>query len=272
MKKKIRWDNIIALLLIIICFIGLCTSFYKIFIWKNDNDSINEQLENINEMVEIEEVVNNDNVEIIEEETVNAANPYWDYVNMSMIHVDFSELKANNSDVIGWIQVNGTNVNYPFVQTNDNKFYLKHSFDKSYNTGGWIFLDYRNNSNLEDKNNILYGHRRQNLTMFGSLKGIINNGWLNDTNNFVIKISNEKENSLWQVFSIYHIKTTSDYLKVNFDSDEDFLEFSDMLIERSLYNFNTKLTKDSKILTLSTCYNDEERMAIHAKLIKKESR
>ena len=66
--------------------------------------------------------------------------------NMNM-NTFMKELKKINNDVRGWIQVNGTNINYPFVQTNNNDFYLKHSFDKSYNSSGWIFLDYRNNIN-----------------------------------------------------------------------------------------------------------------------------
>ena len=73
---------------------------------------------------------------------------------MNLIDVDFTELKKVNSDVKGWIQVNGTNINYPFVQTKDTKFYLNHSFDKKYNDAGWVFLDYRNNIDLSNKNNI----------------------------------------------------------------------------------------------------------------------
>ena len=55
---------------------------------------------------------------------------------MNLINVDFNELKKINSNTKGWIQVNGTNINYPFVQAKDNKFYLTHSFDKSYNSAG----------------------------------------------------------------------------------------------------------------------------------------
>ena len=74
---------------------------------------------------------------------------------MNMLNVDFSELKKINNNVKGWVQVNGTNINYPFVQANDNKYYLTHSFDKSWNSAGWLFLDYRNNIN---NNKILNHH------------------------------------------------------------------------------------------------------------------
>ena len=94
---------------------------------------------------------------------------------MNLINVDFQELKSTNNQTVGWIQVNGTNINYPFVQANDNKYYLTHSFDKSHNTSGWVFLDYRNNIQTLDKNTILYAHGRIDKTMFGTLKNILNN-------------------------------------------------------------------------------------------------
>ena len=52
---------------------------------------------------------------------------------MNLINVDFEELKNTNPDTLGWIQVNGTNINYPFVQTNNNDYYLNHSYNKKYN-------------------------------------------------------------------------------------------------------------------------------------------
>ena len=106
--------------------------------------------------------------------------------------------------------------------------------------------------------------------MFGTLRKVLNNGWLNNTNNHVIKISTEKENSLWQVFSVYHIPTTSDYLKTDFSDDTAYQNFLDMIKNRSSYNFNTNVTSADNILTLSTCYSNSDKMVVHAKLIKKE--
>lgn len=190
---------------------------------------------------------------------------------MNLINVNFEKLKNINSDVKGWIVVNGTNINYPFVQHNDNKYYLSHSFDKSYNSSGWVFLDYRNNlSTFNDKNIILYAHAMRNNTMFGSLETILTNGWLNNPDNYIIKLSTENENTLWQVFSIYHIEKTSDYIRTNFNDSNDFENFANMLLNRSFYDFNTNVSKDDKLLTLSTCYNSSERVVLHAKLIKRQ--
>ena len=191
---------------------------------------------------------------------------------MKLIDVDFSELKQENSDTVGWIQVNGTNINYPFVQASDNKFYLTHSFYKNKNSAGWVFLDYRNNISELDKNTIIYAHGRKNNTMFGSLNKILDGKWVKDTNNFVVKLSTETENTLWQVFSVYHIPTTSDYIQTSFSTDEEFLKFINMLKDRSMYDFNTTVSSEDKILTLSTCHNDTEKMVLHAKLIKRETK
>ena len=120
-----------------------------------------------------------------------------------------------------------------------------------------------NHLNELDKNTIIYAHGRLNGTMFGSLKNIFNSDWFNDINNHVVKLSTPTENTLWQVFSVYHIPTTSDYLQVKFSNDTDFLDFINMLKSRSQYDFNVEFSAEDKILTLSTCYNDEERAREH---------
>lgn len=237
--------------------------------WLLDNHNTNKQNENIKKIRSVREIADNKNTEIIKQEEIDQDNPYWDYIKMNMIDVDYDKLKQENLDYVGWIQVNGTNVNYPFVQTIDNEYYLKHSFNKSSNKAGWLFLDYRNNSQELDKHSIIYGHGRVDEAMFGSLKNILNDGWIDNKDNYVIKLSTKNENTLWQIFSVYHIDTTSDYLQTTFMDDTEFINFSKMLIDRSANDFKTKVNKDDKILTLSTCYNKKEKLVVHAKLIKK---
>jgi sortase B len=272
-KLKPKWKNIILLIIILVCIITLFISTKDIIKWMIDSNKTEEQIEKITEMVEIEEVEESENTEIIEQkEEPPKENPYWDYIKMNMINVNFNDLKQKNPDTKGWIQVNGTNINYPFVQTNNNEFYLNHTFNKTYNSAGWVFLDYRNNIKELSKNTIIYAHGRLDTTMFGSLKNILSSGWLNNTTNYVVKLSTEIENTLWQVFSIYHIPTTNDYIKVNFSSTNEFTKWSKMLLKRSAHNFNTTINENDKVLTLSTCFNDKEKVVLHAKLIKKETR
>ena len=272
-ESKFSVKKCIALCLLLILLGTFIYSGIKVVFWKIDSDKTYEQIEIINENVEIVEMEDSEKTEIVNPpKEENSVNPYWDYIKMKLINVDFSNLLQINSDTKGWLQVNGTNINYPFVQTIDNDYYLKRDFNKKKNSAGWVYLDYRNDINNLDKNTIIYAHGRLNGTMFGSLKNIFNSDWYDDINNHVIKLSTENENTLWQVFSVYHIPTTSDYLKINFSSDEEFLDFINMLKSRSQYNFNVEFNENDKILTLSTCYNDSERVVLHAKLIKKESR
>lgn len=271
-KIKLKWKNIILILIFLILFITLNISIYNIIKWKLDSNKTNEEINTIQENTNIEEVKDNKGTEIIKQaKKIPKENPYWDYIKMNMIDVNFDNLKKINNDVVGWIKVNGTNINYPFVQSKDNKYYLTHSFSKSYNNAGLVFLDYRNN-NINNRNTIIYAHGRTDKTMFGTLRKVLNNGWINNTNNYVIKISTEKENSLWQIFSIYHIPTTNDYLQTEFKDEREYQRFLNILKNRSNHNFNTSITSNNTILTLSTCYNDSEKMVVHAKLIKKQKK
>ena len=269
-KIKIKWKNVTILFIFLILLSTFTISIINIIKWKIDSNKTNDEITNIQENVDVEEVQDTENTEIIEQvEEVPEENPYWDYINIDMINVNFSDLKKTNPDVVGWLKVNGTNINYPFVQSSDNKYYLTHSFNKSYNAAGWVFLDYRNNG-TNNKNTIIYAHGRTDTPMFGTLRKVLNNGWLNNTDNFVIKISTETENSLWQIFSLYYIPTTSDYLQTDFSDNTEYQKFLDMLKNRSSHNFNTNVTSTDNILTLSTCYNNSDKMVVHAKLIKKE--
>lgn len=272
--KKMKKNIGVLCLLIIIIITSLITlgySTYQIILWGKDNNKIDTQMEEVEEIVEIKEVPDGEKVELVNP-TQNKKDPYWDYIKLNFIDVNFSELKSINYETVGWIQVLGTNVNYPFVQTVDNKFYLTHQLDKKYNTAGWVFMDYRNNAYDFNDNTIIYAHGRLNKTMFGSLRNVIKESWYKNKNNHIVKISTESENSLWQVFSTYKIKTTSDYLQIDFLTDDERLNFYNMLKDRSVYDYKVNVMPDDKIITLSTCHNDEEKIVLHAKLIKKEKK
>ncbi|MBQ6817185.1 MAG: class B sortase, partial [Bacilli bacterium] len=251
------YKKIIIGLIILVCIAALIVSGIDIITWKIDTNKTDKNIANVQEEVVVEVIQDTPETEIVEpveEVSVPENNPYWDYIKMNMINVDLTKLKEINSDTKGWLQVNGTNINYPFVQGSDNNFYLRHTFDKSYNRAGWVFLDYRNKLNEEEKNTIIYAHARVDGVMFGSLKNILNNGWLNNTNNHIIKISTEKYNYLFQVFSIYSIPNESYYIQTDFKNEELHTEFLNTIVNRSVHNFNTEVNLNTKILTLSTCH------------------
>lgn len=261
-RKKLNVKNLCLLIFFLVMLIVFLFSLIKVIMWIIDNNNTNDIIKKVANTYEINEK-SYDNEVIINE---NEKNIYFDYMNLKFIDVDINKLKTFNPDTIGFIKVMGTNINYPFVQSTDNDYYLNRSYDKTYNNAGWIFLDYRNNE-FNDKNTIIYGHGRINGTMFGSLKDTLKSSWQNNKDNYIIKISTEKENSIWQIFSVYKIATTSDYLQTTF-SDNEFESFISLIKGRSSYNFETNVTNEDKVLTLSTCYNDNDKMVVHAKLIK----
>ena len=266
-KYKLKKKKKLPLLIFFISLFFIIISSFQIIKWTKDNKSTNKETNKITDNIKVKKT--NKDTKLIEQNTEIAnSNPYWDFIKMKLIDVDLNELKKQNNETVGWIQVKGTNINYPFVQHSDNSYYLSHDFSKNKNNAGWLFLDYRNNINQMNKNTIIYGHGRLDKTMFGSLKNIFKSDWLNDQNNYVIFISTEKENTMWQVFSTYRIKTTSDYLRINFQNDNDYQNFLDMITKRSEHNFNTPINTNDNILTLSTCYNNEKKVVLHAKLIK----
>ena len=270
-KRRIKWNVIFIFIMLIIFSRCIIISLFNIAKWIIESKKTNNQIDDLQTITEVHTIEDSENTEIIEN-NVPKDDQYWNYIKMNLIDVNFNELKQKNSDTVGWIQVKGTNINYPFVQTTNNEYYLNHAFDKTINDAGWVFMDYRNNSQDLDRNSILYAHSRLDSTMFGTLKNILSSNWINNTDNYVIKTSTENENGLWQVFSIYKIPETSDYLQTSFNNDKEFLDFANMLINRSDYNFNTSINEKDKIITLSTCYNDDSRVVLHAKLIKLEKK
>ena len=187
------------------------------------------------------------------------------------MNVDFGELLSKNSDTVGWIKVNNTNVNYPVVQTSDNAYYLKHDFNKKSNRSGWVYADYRDDFKYFGNNSIIYAHNTRTDTMFSTLTWCLKDSWYTNVDNHYIKVSTPTSNTVWKIFSIYMIKTEVYYLKTYFETEEEHQKFVDTIKGRSIYNFNEDISTEDKILTLSTCNNDgTKRIVIHAKMIKAE--
>ena len=243
MKKK----RILNIVIYLILFLVLICSGFKLYFWykdKKNNDETTEQLKN---NVKLEKIKN-------------------DNSNNEKYIVDFKKLKSENSDVVAYIKVNNTNIEYPIVKTSNNNFYLNHSFDKSKNSRGWIFADYKNKFDNTDKNIVIYGHNMRDGSMFGSLKNILDEEWYNNTENMNITFLTENGNYIYKVFSIYKIESEDYYIKTNFKNDADYEKFLNIIKNRSIKNFDINLNINDKIITLSTCANNNKyRVVLHAK-------
>ncbi len=244
MKRKIKVKNIILILFIVV-FLFSTTQIVLFLFDSHKNKKETKEL--------IQDVIN---IEIEEEKEV--------------FKIDFDKLLSINSDTVGWVRFNSDKVNNPIVHTSDNSYYLKRSFDKSYNQAGAIFMDYRNTS-FNDKNVVLFGHAMLDDTMFGSLQDIFKNGFFDTKENNYIQIYN-KDNELltYQIFSYYIIEKEEYYITTSFNSDSDFNKFIDTITRRSYKKFDVEVNTSDKILTLSTCSGTggtSKRKVVHAKRV-----
>ena len=274
-SKKLIFNKYFILL--IMCLSSLVFGGITLLNWHNEDTKSNHIMKKIIEKTNIEEetaFTANEIPEITGDEYgYKYGEDYWNYMKTTMMSVDFSELKKINPDTKGWLYVNNTNVNYPFVQGGDNSYYLDHSFDGTYNVAGWLFADYKSNLNKFEKNTVIYGHGRVEEVMFGSLNNTLDESWYTNKENQIIKLSTEKKNTLWQIVSIYTIPSESYYLTHTFENDESYQTFLNTMLSRSIYDFGVDLNTSDKLLTLSTCLDfNGNRIVVQAKLIKEQKR
>ncbi|MBR3324731.1 MAG: class B sortase [Clostridia bacterium] len=245
-KKKRKTKNIIIPTLLLIFISIMIFTGIKIFNWLKENKDSNDIIEDIQDSISID-----DNTDTVDK-----------------YNVDFDSLKQKNSDTISWLKVNGTSIEYPVVKTTNNDFYMTHSFDKSYNSAGWVFMDYKNKFDGTDNNMVIYAHNRRDGSLFGTLKNILTEEWQNNEENFIIPFITENEKAEYQVFSVYKIEKEYYYITTNFGADNEFQKFIDTIKSRSIKDFNVDVSTEDHILTLSTCAdNNKYRVVLHAKKI-----
>lgn len=244
-KEKKRRGVLITILEIFFILL-MIISGVMIVLWKIDNENNKKILEEIAKVVVIDETKPQDDKE--------------------RYKIDFEELKKINPDVIGWIKVNGVDVEFPVVQAKNNNYYITHSLDKSYNRAGWIFADYKNKFDGTDRNIIIYGHNRKDGSMFAPLKEVLKPEWYNNEDNRIILFVTENKKYSCEIFSIYKIENEEYYIQTEFN-DSSFKKFITTIKNRSIVDFNIDVNVENQILTLSTCDdNNDYRIVIHAKI------
>lgn len=275
--KEYKMDNFLKLLnfttlkyifiaVIISSILGYGINAYDIYQSSKVSTKISD---NITELLEEYEDYEQENAEVPEEEQTENPNngyvsPYYkDYAKV------ISVLKETNPETVGWLTVNNTTVNYPVVWTSNNSYYLNHDFNRNLNSLGWIFMDYRNNPYELQQNTVIYGHNVSKAKiMFGNLSAALSPNWYTKKSNQIITFNTENADMKWQIFSIYKILATNDYLYSEFDTQEAFLDFANRMKSRSIYDFGVEIHENDKMLTLSTCQNSgKNRLVIHAVLV-----
>lgn len=246
--RKQKKRRTIGLLFMIFFFTLIFISSINIISWLEDNKKNQKVINEISNKIIVDERKDIDDIE--------------------KYTVKFRDLKNENKDTVAWLRINGTQIDYPVVKSKDNSYYLTHSFDKTNNGVGWIFADYRNKFDGTDKNIIIYGHNRRDNTMFGTLKNTLEEKWYKIEENRKIHFITENENSIYEVFSIYKVESEDYYIQTDFEGNS-FKEFVQTIKNRSIKDFGIQVREDDKILTLSTCDNNNKyRVVVHSKKVK----
>ncbi|MEG0771555.1 MAG: class B sortase [Clostridia bacterium] len=249
---------------IIVLIFVFCTSSYFLLSWVIDNERNNNIQKDLEKIVATDEDLG----------VSGPADEPVDFYDLKFSTKKVSELKKLNSDTVGWIQMRGTFVDYPVVQSKDNDFYLRRDFYKKNNRAGWIFADNRDHFNPTDNHTIIYGHMRADKKMFGSLADCLNKSWYDDYSNHYIWLNTLTENYIYQVFSIYTTSPEDNYIQKFFNSKDEYGNFLNTLKSKNqiptLDSYG--ITNNDKIITLSTCYDGvKQRLVVHAKLVRIES-
>lgn len=184
------------------------------------------------------------------------------------IKAKLSNMKELYPNLYGWITIPGTVINYPIMQTDNNEYYLNHSYTGANLSAGSIFADYRcDTTPINNKNLIIYGHHMLNTSMFYSLDRYLEESFFNSNNTVYIYTLDGMYT--YKVFSVYEANKYSPYITTYFKNDSTFAEFARTIKGKSIHNNDAfNIDSNSKILTLSTCSNRtyEGRLAVHAVL------
>lgn len=229
--------KIIQNLIIIISLFSFCYFAYKLYGYKKEAN-IQKQLK--------DELIETVIINKLQEENFKKKLP---------IEVDFKTLKDKNKDIIAWIYSKDTPINYPVVQYKDNDYYLRRMLDGTYNQAGTIFVDCKNNNNFEDYNTIIYGHNMKNDTMFGTLTNYQCQEYFDEHKEIYLFMENK--NFKIQIFAGYTTSSESDIYKFpkTTATNEKLIKTA---IAKSTFKSDIKVSKDDKIVTLSTCSYDFE--------------
>ncbi len=250
-KSSNKLKKIVMLLLIIIfvCSIGyICSYIYNSNKNKKDNTNI------LNE-------VKIDSTQVTEEKSEKM--------------LKLEELQKENNEIIGWLEIEGTNINYPVLQGTDNEFYMKNNYKKEKSKNGSIFLDKSYNWDIPSSNLLLYGHNNKNGTMFQDLLKYENEDFYKEHTK--IKFTTNTEDSIYEIMSVFYSRVYYKseqnvfryYYFVNANNEQEYNDFVNNAKKSSIYDTGVTANYGDQLLTLSTCeYSQEDgRFVVVAKKI-----
>ncbi len=264
-ETKIRKRIIYILINCILVILTVISIMYIIdfFLLKKEANKESNLLNNIeinkNEIIQAE--FNENSIEKIETERM----------------IKLKTLQKENPDIIGWLEIENTNINYPVLQGTDNEYYMTHNYKKEKSKKGSIFLNKDYDWNIPSTNLLIYGHNLRNGTMFQELLKYEDEEFYKT--HPIIKfttVEDEEEYAIIAVFKsrVYYKSETNVfryYYFVNAKTEEEYNQFIENAKKASLYNIEETAKYGDKLITLSTCsyHTEDGRFAVVGRKIEK---
>ncbi len=184
------------------------------------------------------------------------------------LKMDFPRLAEINPDIVGWIKIEGTRINYPLLKGEDNDYYLKRAYNKTSSRLGSIFMDYRCAADFSDRHTIIYGHNMKNGAMFSGLLKYASQSYYDANRYFYIYTA---EGYLkYEIFSVYRGMSDDMSMRISFSSFEIYDQYVRDLTAATEIATNTFPTGSDRVVSLVTCAesaNDPARYFIHGRLV-----
>ena len=245
MKSRYKSKIFIYLLYIILITISI---IYLIYFLKLKFDARQES--NLLNTIKLEE--NN-----IFENEVLTVETNENKVTERMLQV--KELQKENSDIIGWIEIEGTNISYPVLQGDNNEYYLNHNYKNEKTANGSIFLNKDFDLNLPSTNLLIYGHNMKNGEMFTDLLKYASETYYKS--HPIIRFTTENDDSEYEIFSVFRSKVFYKsetnvfryYNFINAENEEEYNDFVENAKRVSLYDTNITPNYKENLITLITC-------------------
>ncbi len=249
-QKKKRSRSIVSTIILLLGIALIVVSGIQLFRIGRDYNQSNK----------LYEEVAKEAVVVKQTESTKKEIPWYEFAT-----VDLDPVKEINSDVIGWIYFENEEISYPILYSGDNDTYLRTALDKTQATAGSIFLEGANTPDFEDCHTLVYGHNMRNLSMFGKLKYYKNDGYYDNHAYFQIFVDGKVHR--YQIFAYADVPEDSFVYAVPFGADDTFQTFINDIIRQSYKDTGITVTKDDKIITLSTCSAESRRFVVHAKRV-----
>ena len=184
------------------------------------------------------------------------------------MEVDFKALREKNPDTVGWLYVGSCGISYPIVQGEDNDYYMNHTFEGTVNSSGAIIMDYRDDKYLKDWNTFIYGHNMKNGSMFGSLKKLLNDETLYDSDPYIY-VYLPGYIYRYKIFSYYKDKPDS---KMYWTADtlQEYRQYIRDALSLSVRDLGVDTSEENNMVTLVTCSGSgagKMRFFVHGEFI-----